>query len=57
MANNYDSEALNEICNQIDLYEYASENYDFEKRGLDSYATHCPLHVDKTASLFIALLK
>ena len=50
MANNYDSEALNEICNQIDLYEYASENYDFEKRGLDSYATHCPLHVDKTAS-------
>ena len=43
MANNYDSEALNEICNQIDLYEYASENYDFEKRGLDSYATHCPL--------------
>ena len=29
MANNYDSEALNEICNQIDLYEYASENYDF----------------------------
>ena len=53
MANNYDSEALNEICSQIDLYEYASENYDFEKRGLDSYATHCPLHVDKTASLFI----
>ena len=36
MANNYDSEALNEICSQIDLYEYASENYDFEKRGLDN---------------------
>lgn len=53
MAKNYDSEALNEICKQIDLYEYASENYDFEKRGADSYATHCPLHTDKTASLFI----
>lgn len=50
---NYDSEALNEICNQINLFEYASERYDFEKRGVGSYATHCPLHTDKTASLFI----
>ena len=53
MANNYDSEALNEICNQIDLLEYASENLDFEKRGTDSFAAHCPLHTDNTSSLFI----
>ena len=53
MANNYDSEALNEICSNIDLLEYASKSMNFEKRGADSYATHCCLHVDKTASLFI----
>lgn len=53
MANNYDSEALIEMCNQIDLLEYAGENLKFEKRGSDSYAAHCPLHIDKTSSLFI----
>lgn len=53
MANNYDREALNELCGQIDLLEYASKSMDFEKRGSDSYATHCPLHIDKTPSLFI----
>lgn len=53
MANGYDNEALNDLCSQIDLLDYASKNMDFEKRGLDSYATHCPNHVDKTASLFI----
>ena len=53
MASNYDTEALNELCMQIDLLDYASQTMDFEKRGLDSYATHCPRHLDKTASLFI----
>ena len=53
MANNYDSEALSEICSTIDLLGYAEKTFDFEKRGSDSFATHCPLHIDKTASLFI----
>lgn len=53
MADNYDHDALIELCNQIDLLEYASESMDFVKRGSDEYATHCPLHVDKTPSLFI----
>lgn len=53
MANNYDSEALTELCQQVDLLEYASESMDFDKRGFDSYATHCPRHEDKTPSLFI----
>lgn len=47
----YDSEALKEMCNQIDLLEYASQSVDFTKRGRDTYAAHCPLHVDKTPSL------
>lgn len=54
MAKDYDNEALNEMCNKVDLLEYASDYLDFEKRGGDSFATHCPLHKDKTASLFIA---
>ena len=53
MASNYDNEALNELCQQVDLLEYASESMDFEKRGIDSYATHCPKHTDNTPSLFI----
>lgn len=53
MASNYDTEALNELCMQIDLFDYASQTMTFEKRGLDSYATHCPRHLDKTPSLFI----
>lgn len=53
MADNYDSEALNELCQQVELLEYASESIDFEKRGSDSYAAHCCLHEDKTPSLFI----
>lgn len=53
MKNNYDHDALIELCNQIDLLEYASESMDFEKRGSDEYATHCPLHIDNTPSLMI----
>lgn len=49
----YDSEALKEICDQIDLLEYAKQSVDFTRRGRDTYAAHCPLHVDKTPSLFI----
>lgn len=49
----YDSEALKEMCDQIDLLEYAKQSVDFTRRGRDTYAAHCPLHVDKTPSLFI----
>lgn len=52
MANNYDSEALLELCSKIDLLEYASKNMEFEGRG-DSYAAHCPRHIDNTPSLVI----
>lgn len=53
MANEYDGEALNEMCSKVDLLEYASKSMNFEKRGIDSYAAHCCLHVDKTPSLVI----
>ena len=53
MVNEYDSEMLNEICSKVDLLEYASKSMNFEKRGIDSYATHCCLHIDKTPSLVI----
>lgn len=49
----YNSEALKEMCDQIDLLEYAKQSVDFTRRGRDTYAAHCPLHVDKTPSLFI----
>lgn len=51
---NYDLDNLNELCSKINLLEYASKTMDFEKRGSDSYATHCCLHIDKTPSLFIS---
>lgn len=53
MANNYDSEALTEMCNSIDLLEYASQTMEFKPHGNDSFAAHCLLHEDKTPSLFI----
>lgn len=52
MANDYDNEALIELCSKVDLFEYASKNMDFEGRG-DSYAAHCPKHIDKTPSLVV----
>lgn len=52
MANNYDSDALNELCSKVDLLDYASKTMEFEGRG-DSYAAHCSRHIDKTPSLVI----
>lgn len=52
MANDYDYDALQEMCSKVDLFEYASQSMDFEGRG-DSYAAHCPKHIDKTPSLVI----
>lgn len=48
----YDNEILLDLCSKIDLLEYASNSMDFDARG-DSFATHCPLHIDKTPSLSI----
>ncbi len=50
---NVDQDKLNELCDNVDLLEYAEKTMDFEKRGVDEYATHCPLHTDKTPSLMI----
>lgn len=52
MANDYDSEALIELCSNINLFDYANEIMEFEGRG-DSFATNCPRHIDKTPSLVI----
>ena len=53
MANDYDNEALMDLCTKVDLLDYASKSMNFEKHGTDSYAAHCTKHVDKTASLVI----
>jgi DNA primase len=46
----YDTDILEEINGKADLFAYAQQYLSFEKRGND-YFTHCPRHVDKTASL------
>lgn len=48
-----DQDKLNELCNKVDLMEYAEKSIDFERRGSDVYAAHCPRHEDKTPSLMI----
>ena len=48
-----DQDKLQELCNKVDLMEYAEKSMDFERRGSDVYATHCPRHEDKTPSLMI----
>lgn len=53
MSNEIDYEQINQICEQIDILEYASKTVDFEEKGRDCYSAHCPNHIDKTASLFI----
>ncbi len=46
----YDSEALKEIADSIDLIEYAGQYMDLTKRG-KMYYTNCPKREDKTPSL------
>lgn len=48
-----DQDKLNELCDKVDLMEYAEKSIDFERRGSDVYAAHCPRHEDKTPSLMI----
>lgn len=49
----YDSDVLNEMADEIDLLDYASNTLNFKKRGINTYGTNCPLHNDKTPSLMI----
>lgn len=49
----YDYEEVGKLADEIDLFNYASQSMKFVRRGHDSYATNCPLHIDKTPSLFI----
>lgn len=53
----YDNDALQELCSQIDLLEYASKSMEFKKINKDSWSAHCCKHIDKTASLFITPTK
>lgn len=49
-----DQDKLQELCNKIDLLEYAQKTVDFQRRGSGEMAAHCPLHEDKTPSLMIS---
>lgn len=52
MSYKYDKDEIDELCSKVDLLDYASKTFDFERHGKDYY-THCPLHIDKTPSLSI----
>lgn len=53
MRNEYDYDQLNELCNKIDLLEYAEKSYNFIKRGSKYYCS-CPKHSDSDPSLCIS---
>lgn len=55
---NYDQDFLNQIRDNVNLFEYVQSSTDwvFTKRGND-YFTSCPLHVDLTPSLSFTPLK
>ena len=46
----YTEEMLQQITENVDLIEYASQTMDLVKRG-DNYFTCCPKHIDNTPSL------
>lgn len=48
-----DSDKLRELCEKINLLEYAEKTVDFQRRGMNIYAAHCPRHEDKTPSLMV----
>lgn len=48
-----DADVLQEMCDSVNLLEYAQQTIDFEQKGVDSWFAHCPRHIDKTASLAI----
>ena len=48
-----DQDKLQELCDKVDLLEYAEKTVEFSRRGSDEYAAHCPRHQDDTPSLMI----
>ena len=48
-----DYDALTEMCSKIDLLEYASQTFEFRRKG-DKYFTSCPHHSDSDPSLCIS---
>lgn len=49
----YDTEEINELADQIDLLDYVSEEYEWQKRSGNNYFFSCPLHSDSDPSLAI----
>lgn len=49
---NIDHDALQEMCDKVDLLDYASQSFEFRRKG-DEYYTSCPLHSDSDPSLSI----
>lgn len=49
----YDTEEINELANQIDLLEYISQDLEWEKRSGNTYFFSCPLHSDSDPSLAV----
>lgn len=47
-----DQDALQEMCDEVDLLEYASRTFEFKRKG-EEYFTSCPLHSDSDPSLSI----
>lgn len=48
-----DRDMLNEICNKVDLLEYAERTMDFHQKG-NEYFCSCPKHSDSDPSLCIS---
>lgn len=49
----YDREQLREMCDKVNLLEYAQGVMEFKRSGYDCYMAHCTKHYDRTASLCI----
>ena len=47
----YDEEALRQLQEKFDLFEYVKGSFEFTKTSSDSFATRCPRHVDNIPSL------
>lgn len=49
----YDSDEINELADQIDLLEYISQDLEWERRSGNNYYFSCPLHSDSDPSLAV----
>lgn len=49
----YSQEALEEMADQVDLLDYASQTVDFVKHSGNTHFAVCPFHSEKTASLAV----